>query len=144
MRAASAVLLGVLCCAGAADAQEFGPGDIGRLAEMKIDNAARFKASVVDVGRFSGTGTVRSTGRGQGTYVSMPQGEVVCQAEAPGVAAGDRVQVAGVIGDAMTASAAARFNRIGKALGDGNSAAALPEVPSLSLLTDNCAVRKAR
>lgn len=31
-----------------------------------------------------------------------------------------------------------------KALGDGNSAAALPEVPSLSLLTDNCAVRKAR
>lgn len=140
----SVLLLGMLGGAGAAaaDVQEFGPEDIGRLAAMKKDSAARFQARVVDVGRFSGTGTVRHTSNENGTWVSMPgHGEVSCHAEAPGLAVGDRVQVTGVIGDAMTASDVATVNRIARVFGRSWT---MPDVAWLSLLENGCAVRKAQ
>ena len=140
----SALLFGLLCCAAAgpkaAKAQEFGPGDIDRLAAMSKADPNQFRG-VAGVARFTGIGTVRSTSKEYGTNTTMGPGEVTCQAKAPGVAAGDRVRVTGVIGGAMTAGAAAGINRIGKALNNPASMM-IPEVNSLSLLTSNCAVRK--
>lgn len=119
--------------------QQFGPKDIAHLAHVHDNNNQYYRSMIMDVGKFSGVGTLGGVERSDVRVDMGEYGEVGCSNPAlNGAKPGDEVRIEGVVGGAMTAAKAAEFNRAFQGI---SKAPPAKEAPSVSLITGTCVVR---